>query len=66
MLNFFGYFLGDFHVFVLVSYHVDLELFVYLGFQGIMFFFIICTPAKYTYFIFSLTFSLFILLNVHL
>ena len=26
--------------------------------------FIICTPAKYTYFIFSLTFSFFILLNV--
>ena len=27
-------------------------------------FIIICTPAKYTHFIFSLTFSLFILLNV--
>ena len=36
MLNFLGYFLGDFHVSVLVSYHVDLELLVYLGFQRIM------------------------------
>ena len=36
MLNFIGYFLGDFHVFVLVFYHVNLELLVYLGFQGIM------------------------------
>ena len=36
MLNFLGYFLGDFHVFVLVSYHVNLGLLVHLGFQGIM------------------------------
>ena len=37
MLNFFGYFLGDFHMFVLVFYHVNLKLLVYLDFQGIMF-----------------------------
>ena len=36
MLNFLGYFLGDFHVLVLVFYHVNLKLFVYLDFQGIM------------------------------
>ena len=33
-------------------------------FSGNNDFIIICTPAKYTYFIFSLTFSFFILLNV--
>ena len=36
MLNFLRYFLGDFHVSVLVFYHVNLELLVYLDFQGIM------------------------------
>ena len=36
MLNFLGYFLGDFHMFVSVFYDVNLELLVYLDFQGIM------------------------------
>ena len=36
MLNFLECFLSDFHVFVLVSYHVDLKLLVYLSFSGIM------------------------------
>ena len=36
MLNFLGYFLGGFHVFVSIFYHVNLELLVYLDFQGIM------------------------------
>ena len=36
MQNFLGYFLSEFHVFLLVSYHVDIELLAYLGFQGIM------------------------------
>ena len=36
MLNFFGYFLGGFHVFVLAFYHVNLKLLVYLDFQRIM------------------------------
>ena len=36
MLNFLGYFLGGFYVFVSVFYHVNLELFVYLDFHGIM------------------------------
>ena len=36
MLNFMGYFLGGLHVFVLVFYHINLELLVYLDFQGIM------------------------------
>ena len=36
MLNFLGYFLGDFYVFVLVFYQVNLELLVYLNFHGIM------------------------------
>ena len=36
MLNFLEYFLGDFHVFVLVFYHVNLGLLVYLDFQGII------------------------------
>ena len=35
MLNFLRYFLGGFHVFVSVFYHVNLELLVYLDFQGI-------------------------------
>ena len=36
MLNFLGYFLGGFHVSVLIFYHVNLKLLVYLDFQGIM------------------------------
>ena len=36
MLNFVGYFLSGFHVFVSVFYHVNLELLVYLDFQGII------------------------------
>ena len=36
MLNFLGYFLSGFHVFVSVFYHVNLELLVYLDFQRIM------------------------------
>ena len=36
MLNFLGYFLDGFHVFVSAFYHVNLKLLVYLDFQGIM------------------------------
>ena len=36
MPNFPRYFIGGFHVSVLVIYHVNLELLVYLDFQGIM------------------------------
>ena len=36
MLNFLGYFLGNFHVFVSIFYHVNLGLLVYLDFHGIM------------------------------
>ena len=36
MLNFLVYLLGGFHVFISVFYHVNLELLVYLDFQGIM------------------------------
>ena len=36
MLNFLEYFLGGTHVFVSVFYQVNLELLVYLDFQGIM------------------------------
>ena len=36
MLNFLGYFLSDFHVFVSVFYHVNLELLMYLDSQRIM------------------------------
>ena len=36
MPNFLGYFIGGFHVFVFVFYHVGLKLLVYLDFQGIM------------------------------
>ena len=35
MLNFLEYFLGGFHMFVLVFYQVNLELLVYLDFQKI-------------------------------
>ena len=36
MLNFLRYFIGGFHVFVSIFYHVNIELLVYLDFQGIM------------------------------
>ena len=60
MLNFLGYFLGGFHVFV----SCKLRTIGVFGFSGNNDFIIIYTPAKYTYLIFSLTFSFFILLNV--
>ena len=63
MLNFLGYFLGGFHVFVLVFYHVNLELLVYLDFQGIMILLLYVLLLNIHIF-FSLTFSFFILLNV--
>ena len=65
MLNFLGYFLGDFHVFVLVFYHViKLRTIGIFRFSGNNAFIIFCTPTKYTYFIFSLTLSFFISLNI--
>ena len=51
-------------MFVLVSYHVDLELLVYLGFQGIMFLLLFVLPLNMHILFLSLTFSFFILLNV--
>ena len=62
MLNFLVYFLGGFHLYVLVSYYVDLELLVYLGFEGItlLLLFVLLLNLHY----FFLTFSFFILLNV--
>ena len=36
MLNFLECFIGDFHVFVSIFYHVNLEQFVYLDFKAIM------------------------------
>ena len=64
MLNFLGYFLGDFHMFCISLLSCKLGTIGVFRFSRNNDFIIICTPAKYTYFIFSLTFSLFILLNV--
>ena len=63
MLNILGDFLDGFHVFVLVFYHVKLELLVYFDFQGIMIL-LLSVLLLNIHTLFSLTFSLFILLNV--
>ena len=64
MLNFLRYFLGDFHVSVLVFYHVNLELLVYLDFQGIMILLLFVLLLNIYTLFFSLILSFFILLNV--
>ena len=64
MLNFLGYFLSGFHVFVSVFHHVNLELLVYLGFQGITIL-LLSILLQNIHTLFSLLlFSFFILLNV--
>ena len=64
MLNFLGYFLGGFHVFVSIFYHVNLELLVYLDFQGITILLLSVLLLNIHTLFFSLTFSFFLLLNV--
>ena len=63
MLNFLGYFLSGFHVFVLVFYHINLELLVYLDYQGIMIL-LLSILLLNIHTLFSLTFPFFILLNI--
>ena len=73
MLNFLGYFLGGFHVFVLVFYHVNLELLVYLDFQGIiiLLLFVLLLNIHILFFLllfnflFCLTFHLWSLLSIN-
>ena len=64
MLNFLGYFIGDFHVFVPVFYHVNLELLVHLDFQGIMILLLSVLLLNIHTLFFLLLFHFFILLNV--
>ena len=64
MLNFPRYFLGGFHVSVLVFYHVNLELLVYLDFQGIIILLLFVLLLNIRTFFFNLILSFFILLNV--
>ena len=60
MLNFLRYFLGDFHVFVLVFYYVNLKLLVYSDFQGIMILLLFVLRLNIHILFFSLTFSFFL------
>ena len=64
MPNFPGYFLGGFHVSVLVFYHVNLELVVYLDFQGIMILLLSVLLLNIHTLFFLLSCHFFILLNV--
>ena len=64
MVNFLGHFLGGFHEFVSVFLSCKLRTIGVFRFSYNNYFTIIYTLGKSIYFIFSLTFSFFILLNV--